>query len=467
MQRATTESRARQTLWSHSAKVVVAALIYLAILHYTYEHNIAPFFSYLRYSYREPDPLTYAFTVSLVVALALILPRRITQPSHFIVWVLFTVAVVPSIVVPQYSEVLTVRDATELAVWVAVSYLPVATLGTRGALQCFLPRIQLSATAFWFCVFILFSIICIYLVGALGVRTQLPSLLDVYGVRAELKTDEAYRPPLNYVVPLLANVLNPIMMVRGLRLRRWGWLLVGVVGQVFIYSFSGNKTAILSPLALVAVYFLFRRTCKPFAAATLFGASVLSTGMVLMDWMTSSVDWTSLIVRRSLITPGLLTAAYVAVFSDIEKAKFAHSFLSPFLRYPYAEAPPLLVGRGFFGHPGTSANANLMADGYANFGFAGMTIECLVLVLLLWAIDDAARNIPLGVSSAVCLMPTLALADSGIFTSMLTHGFLATVLAFMCMPRLGWNREGRAPGGRRTTPNERSHPLESVPVEEP
>src|SRR5438105_12432958 len=98
MQGVTTEPRVK-TLLSRSSIMVVAVFTYIAILHYTYEQNIAPVFSYLRYSYRQPDPLTYAFAISLVVALALILPRRITQPSHFIVWVLFTVAVVPSIVV--------------------------------------------------------------------------------------------------------------------------------------------------------------------------------------------------------------------------------------------------------------------------------------------------------------------------------------------------------------------------------
>jgi hypothetical protein len=66
--------------------VVLAALAYVAVLHFTYVQYIAPFFGYLRYIYRSPDPLAYALVIALVLALALVLPRRISQPSHLIAW---------------------------------------------------------------------------------------------------------------------------------------------------------------------------------------------------------------------------------------------------------------------------------------------------------------------------------------------------------------------------------------------
>jgi hypothetical protein len=150
--------------------------------------------------------------------------------------------------------------------------------------------------------------------------------------------------------------------------------------------------------------------------------------------------WVSLVVRRFLVTPGLLTAGYVQVFDDIEKARLAHSIFSSFLHYPYAEEPPPLIGGAFFGNPDTNANANLLADGYANFGYLGMVAACLVLVLLLWTIDDAAEGLPVGFVCLAFLMPALALADSGILTTMLTHGFLATVLLCALAPRTGWPR---------------------------
>jgi hypothetical protein len=418
--------------------VALVALTYVAVLHHTYAQQIAPFFAYLQYAYRPPDALAYAFAISLVVVLALVLPRRITQPSHFVAWVLFIVAVVPAIVIPQIAPALSRADALELAVWVAISYLPVATLGTRRVLRGFVPRHPLRG--FSLLLFVAYIGLSGYVLATAGLNLELPSLNDVYGVRADLAAKEESDALLSYVVPLLAGVVNPVVLARGLWARKCGWVLAGVLGQVFVYSVSGNKTAVLSPIALAGVYLLLRSRRPPAASACLLAAPVVSVAIVLIDRLTRSVDGdlTSLIVRRFLVTPGLLTAGYVQVFDDIDKAQLAHSILSPFFDYPYAVEPPYLVGAAFFGDPETHANANLLADGFANFGYPGMVAACLVAVVLLWAIDDAAEGLPLGFACLTVLMPALALADSGILTTMLTHGFLATVVLLALAPRTGW-----------------------------
>lgn len=420
---------------THAWVVASAALAYVAVLHLIYQHSIAPSFSYLRYAYRTPDPGAYAVAIALVVALAVILPRRISQPSHFIAWLLFIAAVAPSIVVPQFADALSTDRALQVAIWVAACFLPVAALGTRRAVRGVLPSRGLRGSVFWPAVAAASALGYGYVLATVGLPTELPSLSDVYAVRDEFAAEEDAFGALVYLVPLLVNVLNPLLLIRGLTARRWTWLVAGVLGQVFIYSFTGYRSALLSPVAVLVAYLLFRRSSRPPASVALAGIVLLSVAMWAMDWLTSSLDYTSLLVRRFLITPGLLTAAYVAVFSEIDKVHLSHSFLSSFSSYPYAEEPPLLVGAQFFGDPTTNANANLLADGFANFGFPGMLLECLVLVVLLWAVDDACQGIPVQLSALVFVMPTLALADSGIFTTMLTHGLVAAILACTLLPR--------------------------------
>jgi hypothetical protein len=273
---------------------------------------------------------------------------------------------------------------------------------------------------------------------------QPPPLDDVYDVRAELAGIEQADVALSYVIPLLVNVLGPVVIVRGLWTRRWTWVVAGVLGELYAYASGGNKSALLAPIAILLVYLLCRSRERPSAAVLVIAAPVVSVAMVLLDRLTGADLWVSLIVRRFLITPGLLSAGYVQVFDDAEKAGLAHSVLSSVADYPYLVEPPDLVGAVFFGNPDTHANANLLADGFANFGYPGMVGACLVLVLLLWVIDDAARGLPLGFVAPILLMPVLALADSGILTSLLTHGFLAVVLVCLVAPRTGWH--GR-PGG--------------------
>ncbi|MBW0101554.1 hypothetical protein [Pseudonocardia sp. KRD291] len=423
--------------------LAAATLAYVGVLHLVYLHAIVPTFTYLRYDYRVPDPFDYTFALALVVGLALVLPSRIARPSQFFAWTLFLVAVAPSIVVPQYASVLDRGEALEVACWVAATYLPVALFGTRRAVRGMLPGLRLPGTAFWTGFVAVSAAIYAYLIAVVGLRWDLPSLGDVYGVRAQFAETGTSHAALNYVVPVAANVLNPLAMARGLVGRRWVWLAGGVIGQVFIYSFTGYKVAALSPAALLVVYLLFRCSPRPAAALALIGTTALAAAMWLMDHLTSTTDYTSIMVRRFLITPGLLTAAYVHVFGDLEKVALSHSFLSSFSTYPYGKDPPQLVGTLFFGNPDTHANANLFADGYANFGYPGMALECLVLLVLLWLIDDACRGISIRVSSLILVMPVLALADSGIFTTMLTHGLVAAIVVCALVPRSGWEGADR------------------------
>ena len=447
--------------------IAAVALVYIFVLHTVYQHTIAPQFSYLQYTYRSPDPVHYSVAIALVVALAVILPHRIGRPSQFICWILFVVAVAPSIIVPQYTQVLDSDDAIEVAIWAALSFLPVAIFGSRRALRDSLPRFTVSPSTFWGVVIVLSVFVYAYVIADVGVSFSLPSLSDVYGVRSEYQaTENDSSVLLSYATPLIANVINPLIIGRGLLSRRWVWLAAGLLGQLFIYSFTGYRSALLSPLALLAAYLLFRRGNRPAAVLVLASFTVLTVGMWALDTLTASDDFTSLLVRRFLITPGLLTAGYVFVFADIPKAHLAHSFLRGVLDYPYSREPPQLVGELFFGNAATNANANLLADGYANFGFTGMLLECLVLMVVLWFIDDACRGLPVGVAALAFVMPTLSLADSGLFTTLLTHGMGAATLACLLMPRTGWQPEADPPRPKRRRARWRARRPRPIPPAE-
>ena len=242
---------------------------------------------------------------------------------------------------------------------------------------------------------------------------------------------------LSYATPLMANVINPLIVAGGC----WPG-----AGSGWPPACSGSCSSTPSPATAPPSSPrspCSRSSCssgggsRPASVVVLLGVVVLTLGMWALDVLTGTLDFTSLLVRRFLITPGLLTGAYVWVFADIEKAHLAHSFLKPFLHYPYSREPPQLIGELFFGNASTNANANLLADGFANFGFPGMLLECLVLMVVLWFIDDACRGLSVRVAALAFVMPTLSLADSGLFTTLLTHGMGAATLACLLMPRTG------------------------------
>ena len=250
---------ARRRVLSRGPVIVLVVLAYVGVLHYAYVNDIAPIFTYLQYGYRPPDPYYYAVAIGMVVVLALLLPRHIERPSHVIVWLLYLVAVLPGVIVPQISPALSQDEAFRLALWVAGCFLAVVLLGTRQALRGFIPLAQLPERRWWLLIGGLWVVLNAVVLAFAGVKLTLPSFEDVYGVRGDFRVTESLDPALAYVVPLLDKIINPLLIIRGLWFRRWAWGAAGVLGQVYLYSLQGSKTAILAPVAIVAAYFFLRR----------------------------------------------------------------------------------------------------------------------------------------------------------------------------------------------------------------
>jgi hypothetical protein len=162
----------------------------------------------------------------------------------------------------------------------------------------------------------------------------------------------------------------------------------------------------------------------------------------LADELQGGLLWTSLFARRFVITPGLLTSVYVDFFDENPSAMFGRSFLRWWVDSPYERSIALEVGQ--YLQPGgtVAANANLFADGFANFGHVGMVGTGLVLLAFLRFVDWAARGLPLTVAAMVMLMPSITLTNTSLTTAMLSHGLALGTLVLAVAPRSGWYRPG-------------------------
>ena len=106
---------------------------------------------------------------------------------------------------PQWAPALSYGEALELTVWVGACFALVVGLGTRQVLRDFVPRYPprypLSARAFRRMPAAIFVAALTYPVLTAGINFSLPSLDDVYGVRAEFRQQQTSADPaLGYVV---------------------------------------------------------------------------------------------------------------------------------------------------------------------------------------------------------------------------------------------------------------------------
>lgn len=412
---------------------VAGTLFYAAVLHWTYSSIIAPNYAYSGLTYRPPNASDYGTMLVATAVVAVLLPARIQRTSEFIQWMVFIIAGAPSMLLAQYSTTLSPDDATTLGMMVAITTLLIR-VGASIRPRSLIPEMHVPARFYWGLLVLMSLAAYVALIATTGLDIGYLSFSDVYAVRADYKAALAGVPLLGYILPTLYAVINPIFMARGIYGRGWANFAYGAVGQLIIYLTTGHKLAILSVPAMLGLALLFRRDPQSLSPVRLVLALAAIMGAsTVVDRLRGGLTFTALFSTRLVAIPGALTAAYVMVFQDRPKMLFS-SFL-PGVDSPYTTSPFHMVGEIFFRDAGNNANVNLFGDGYLNYGYVGMLIEGLALVVLLWMADDVTTGLSLPISAMVFALPAMALTNGGVFTSILTYGFGAALVLCAAMPR--------------------------------
>jgi hypothetical protein len=454
----TTQRRPPERSGSLHRRALAGALmvVYAVLLHESYRNLIAPVFSYLGQTYREPDVFATALSIALTVVLGMALPTNLSSATDFILWTFYLIAVAPSILIAQYADILPRDRALWMSLWIAGVFLLMVWFAQH-AMPLFTIRIDappalvtLAAVGFT----VLFTGLLVALGGA---SFQLVALDAVQDVRVSYKSALTSIPFLGYAVQFQTAVLNPIFMAVGVVRRKLLVVTAGVVGQLLIYSVTGYKLTALSPIFVIALAWYLSRTRGRLTSPVLVLAITgTMTASLLLDHLSGGRFFVTIFVNRLMAGPGVLTSAFFLVFEDQPKYQWAHSFLSPILDSPYALTPGYLVGR-VFQNVDSQANVNLFGDGYANLGLVGVCIEAAFLLGVLTLLNAASRGVPLAITAPSSLVAALGLANNSAFTSVLTGGFGGLILAFALWPRgQDMNDEGEllpsGSGGRMVSP---------------
>jgi hypothetical protein len=382
-------------------------------------------------------PISYAVTAIASAACAVYCERRI-GPSRMIVVIHLLAVIIPlqALVAAQY-ELARPAFATVVAL-VFVGALAVAGLmpevrlpvATKRARQVFL-GIACLLTA--------------YVYGALLARGGLGrlsfDLMTVYEVREDFLADIA--PLMGYLVPWQAYVLNPAIMLMGFKRRS---LLLGGFGlglQLLLFGMTGFRAFLLIPLLLIGVLLIARR--RHLAAFALAGVMTLIAIALLLYARLDQPIFATLLVDRVFVIPAELHYWYYDYFGVQGQAplQLSQSMLSALTEAHYRAPIAEVIGWKYMGTAG-SANVGLFADAFANFGFSGCAVFGLLFALLLKSVDAASRGTDRRVATALIGMPAFQLVNSGLLTTLLTHGFALAIILLWFLPRSASPDDGSA-----------------------
>lgn len=394
-------------------------LVYAGLLHWGYVAIVVPSFNYLGYHTFPRPLLEMAVIYCLVILPGLFMRVHLAKPSDLVMFYTVTFVYVPALVVSAVGSSLSFPRLLGLALWLVCGLLLLALIGVVPLLK--VRRIQVSHRGWWLLICASGGLCVAYLIASFGLRPP-PLFLfasDIYALRLEARE---WGAAAGYALRFTGNVFAPILIAYGLTYARWLILLCGICTQVLVFSFDGTKSTLLSPLLILFIWMMlkYRLDYKGFVISII---ALILLGIAIDQLLTT--PWiSSLVLRRAIITPGLLTAIYYDFFQSNEPFVWSHSFLRFVVVNPYPASPAFVIGKHYFGDPETSANVHFLGDGIANLGAPGVAVVAMVAAIFLWIMDSVSRGKE-QFAIAAFAMPGIALVNSSLTTSLVTHGLIA------------------------------------------
>jgi len=411
--------------------ILVGAATYVAVLTEVYVNYLSRIFAYDGYVFDFPPQRLLWFGYVSAIMPAFWLPVSLRRPSVLVHWFLFLLVYVPASIVPIFVNRMETQQIISFQLVLLFSMVVLQGMSRIPIVR--IPRIQLTSSLFVPLLLLLTTVFTLLIIRSFGFRVNLVGLLNVYSLRSEF-TEVASVSGLGvYAVHWQSGVVAPLLVALGLVSRRYLLVFLGIASQLFIYSITGFKSVLFSPvliLLLLAAFVWFRRYL---GFAMQWGIIMAILAALALDlWRTEGVV-SAFVTLRLIMLAGLLTGYYVEFFSDHSWALLAYSVFRNFFEYPYDKIPADLIGTLYFG-PEVSANANLWADGFANFGFFGMVGATILLGLLLWLYDSLVKDRPMLLSVLVLGVPAFTIANVSVLTFVLTHGFALLLILIYFMP---------------------------------
>jgi hypothetical protein len=406
---------------------------YVASLHIAYVLFVSPRWLLSGLTYQPAGDGSLIATHLLAFLPALGLALRAARPADVVLWVLYTLAYVPTILIPQFvsgtgweSMPFNVVLAGSFSLLLAHTRLPSIAIGSP--IRSTRAHVAISAVLG----LLLFGVI----LAAFGVRFELPDLGNVYDLRDYYSETVADAGRLAaYAVGWSGSAVNPMLVALGMALGARWLLAAGILGELAIFSVTGFKSILFSGPLVVPLSVGLRRGQRHFGLWAIWG---LVAVIVVACAAQAILGWTLLVdlfVRRLIVVPGQLAGYYVEFFSVNPTYGLSHSILGWLNDDPYPQNQARLIAYVYFGHPEASSNGNFWADGFANFGLPGVIGASVLALVMLWAMNSVSVGRPLWVTGSVLATASIGLTNSALLTSLLSHGILAAMLLVVLMPR--------------------------------
>jgi hypothetical protein len=409
----------KSTMWAFFSLV-----LFKIVLDLSYYFVISPDWSYAGFIL-DLNNLKLVESYLLLLVIFILMPKSANKLSNILVWIMILISYVPMLTIFAFTDAPRIYMYAVSAFWVLVFlllYAPIPRLTIPPLKQAGIIRSSL---------FILLGATVLLLIFKYVGLSFNFDLLKVYDIRSEYVA--AGIPLGGYLIPWMARIVNPVFFAIFLRQRKWLLVAIVIVLQLWIFSATGHKGYLFHlPFVFALIWIIQRRNPLAYMGIGLFGIVLLGT---LLSCLADNHWMSTLFTRRTLLVTGLLPFLYYDFFSQHALIYLSASKIGFFADYPYHLNPPNLIGETYFNAPTMSANTGITGDAFMNFGFLGLVLWGVLLFIILKLVDSCAERVDLRIGVAAIATPALALTNSALMTSLLTHGLWLTLLLLYLLPK--------------------------------
>jgi hypothetical protein len=377
-------------------------------------------------TYRAASATTMAICIVIGLAPAFWMRLSIARASDGAVWLLYLLSVLPASVIVPLSPPLSEGRSILFVSMTTVSFALLSCVQWAPAVR--LPTSDRLARLAWPSLVAAGAGALLLVMARFGFRLSVLSIGRVYDTRLAFRATAAGASPLfGYLIVWLQNVFGPLLFVGGLVRKSIIGVGLGLLAEAWVYQTLGNRQALVAISGCWLVWRLGRRRAERGPTALLWGSVLLSVVPTAIDNIRGSF-LTGYYLVRVLMLPAVVMSDYFGYFSSHPPVLFRDGFLSVFGRSPYPKSTAFTIGLEFFKNPATSANGNMWADGFSNFGHIGLFAAPLVLAVLLWLLDSGTSGAQRGAVAGVLTLTIVSLANGGLQTILVTNGFVLIIV---------------------------------------
>lgn len=365
------------------------------------------------------------------------LPKKLILPSDYVNAYLYICTFVPSVTVPFFlfkANVFNWNYVLYLIVFLLCYFLLLRNNVSKKNIISVIKPVDKKLIVPMFV--IIYIIAIILFVGTFGFKFTVPSLDDVYDVRAEYKEVTKGNILTRYFVGWMGYIINIFVFLIGLNRKNKILIFGAVIFQFYIFSLMALKSH-LATMLLAFLLFLYFKKYKNFSFRNfILFSSLLVCSLVIIDLVIGEELLEMLIIRRIMIVPSQLGYYHYNFFSIHPKTYWAYSIFKGLLNYSYSMPPANIIGDKHFGRPEMTAVVNMFMEGYTAFGYIGIFVVTLIFKFLVRIIDYIyIYKTNYNIMVIVLFLGLFNVLNStSILTLLITHGILILLGLLLLYP---------------------------------